>query len=127
MHAFLPLEHPFLQRHASHIHAALSCFDRLIFRGYLPICHRRGLLGWLHHLGVAYKDFKQFAPGLAERLLQHAKDVARAAGRPYQYLPTRQPKEELARQIAAREGIRQGLVCVFSCLETCRTFRAHYG
>jgi len=127
MHAFLPPEHPFLKRHASRIDGVLSCFDRIIFRGYLPICHQRGLLGWLHYLQVKYRDFKHFAPSLAERLLQHAKGLAKAAGRHYQYLPTRQPKEELARQIAARDGIRQGLVCVFSCLETCRTFRARYG
>ncbi len=127
MHASLSPEHPFLKRHAARIQGVLSCFDRLIFRGYLPICHRRGLLGWLHHLQVKYRDFKTFAPSLAERLLRHAKDAAKAAGRPYQYLPTRQPKEELARQIAAADGIGEGLVCVFSCLETCRTFRARYG
>lgn len=93
----------------------LCCFDRLIFRGYLPICHTRGLLRWLHQKGVKYRDFKRFAPQLAERLLQHAKDTAQRAGRPYQYQATRESKEELARQIAARDGIREGLVCVFSC------------
>jgi hypothetical protein len=105
----------------------LSCFDRIIFRGYLPICHVRGLLGWLHHLQIQYRDFKKFAPQLAERLVEHAKATAQAAGRLYEYQSTRQPKEELARQIAARDGIREGLVCVFSCMETCRTFRARYG
>jgi hypothetical protein len=127
MHALLSADHPFLKKHAAKITGVLSCFDRLIFRGYLPISHPRGVLGWLHQLGVNYTDFKTFAPKLAERLLQHAKDTAQAAGRPYRYLPTRQPKEELARQIAARDGIREGLVCVFSCLETCRTFRLRYG
>jgi len=126
VHAVLT-QHPFVRKHPGKIVGVLSCFDRLIFRGYLPICHVRGLLGWLHHLRVRYRDFKDFAPRLAERLLTHAKDMARAAGRPYQYLPSRQPKEELARQLAAQDGIRAGLVCVFSCLETCRTFRAHYG
>ena len=127
MHAFLPKDHAFVQKHAARISGVLSCFDRIIFRGYLPISHERGLSGWLHQLGVRYTDFKTFAPQLAERLLQHAKDMAQAAGRPYQYLPTRQSKEELAQQIAVRDGIRQGLVCVFSCLETCRTFRLRYG
>jgi hypothetical protein len=127
MHAFLPADHPFLGKHAAKIAGVLSCFDRVIFRGYLPICHPRGVLGWLHQLGVAYTDFKNFAPKLAERLLQHAKDTAQAAGRPYRYLPKRESKEELARQIAARDGITEGLVCVFSCLETCRTFRLRYG
>ncbi len=127
MHAVLAAEHPFLKKHAAKIRGVLSCFDRLIFRGYLPICHSVGLRGWLYQLGVQDADFKTFAPQLAERLLQHAKDTAAAAGRPYQYLPTRQSKEELARRIAARDGVSEGLVCVFSCLETCRTFRLRYG
>jgi hypothetical protein len=127
MHAVLPTDHPFLNKHTDKIANVLSCFDRLIFRGYLPICHTRGLYGWLHQLGVKYWNFKHFAPQLANRLLQHAKDMAENTGRPYQYLPTRQPKEELARRIAVRDGIREGLVCVFSCLENCRTFRLKYG
>lgn len=127
MHAFLSADHPFLTKHADKITGVLSCFDRVVFRGYLPISHPRGVLGWLHQIGVKYTDFKTFAPKLADRLLQHAKDTAQAAGRPYEFLPTRRPKEELARQIAARDGITEGLVCVFSCLETCRTFRLRYG
>jgi hypothetical protein len=31
-------------------------------------------------------------------------------------------KEELAREIAARDQIKEGLICVFSVLEPCRTF-----
>jgi hypothetical protein len=120
-------DHPFVRKHPDKIAAVLGCFDRVIFRGYLPICHVRGLHGWLHQRGVKYWNFKQFAPQLAERLLQHAKDTAAKAGRPYQYLAERVSKDELARQIAARDGVSEGLVCVFSCLETCRTFRLRYG
>src|SRR5262249_54712758 len=48
--------------------------------------------------------------------------LATETQRPYQYLtgPTR--KEELARQIAERDGITDGLVCIFSVLQPCRTF-----
>lgn len=126
MHAFLPADHPFLSKHGSRIGGVLSCFDRVIFRGYLPICHPRGLAGWMHQRGVRPGDFRTFAPGLAERLVAHAKARAAAAGRPYQHHAKREAKEELARAIAARDGIAEGLVCVFSCLETCRTFRLKY-
>jgi hypothetical protein len=126
VHAFLR-DHPFLDKHQAKIAAVLSCFDRIILRGYLPICHPGGVEGWLYHQQVPLKSFKDFAPKLAERLLNHAKQLAQSQQRPYQYLPTRQSKEELARQIAQRDGVREGLVCVFSCLETCRTFRLQWG
>ena len=31
-------------------------------------------------------------------------------------------KEEVARRIAARDKVEEGLVCVLSCVATCRTF-----
>ena len=34
--------------------------------------------------------------------------------------------EENARQLAERDGITEGLVCVYGAMETCRTFRVHY-
>jgi hypothetical protein len=34
-------------------------------------------------------------------------------------------KEELAREIAAQDGIRQGLIGVLTCVELCRTFDIH--
>jgi hypothetical protein len=127
MRACLPADHPFLHRHAGKIRAVLSSFDRVIYRGYLPICHPRGLAGWMYGRGVSIKDFRKFAPAIAERLLDHAKDLAARADRPYEFHAKRQEKEELARQIARRDHIDEGLVCVFSCLETCRTFRLKYG
>jgi hypothetical protein len=120
-------DHPFLFKHEDKIHAVLSCFDRVIVRGYLPICHPRGLMGWLHQQGLKYWKLKEFGPQIAERLLNHAKDLAKSQQREYRYLPTRQSKEELAREIATRDKITEGLVCVFSCLETCSTFRLKYG
>ena len=35
-------------------------------------------------------------------------------------------KEELARQIAKRDGIEEGLVCVLTTLEPCRSFSLHW-
>src|SRR5206468_6145733 len=58
----------------------------------------------------------------AERVKQHAIDVAKQEGRPFQYLQEKVRKEELAKEIAARDQIRDGLICVFSVLEPCRTF-----
>lgn len=53
---------------------------------------------------------KPFLLTQAERVKKHALSMAAAARRPYQYLsgPTR--KEDLARQIAERDGITEGLV-----------------
>src|SRR5207247_5553515 len=39
------------------------------------------------------------------------------------YLPSsKASKEELALQIVAQDGLKQGLICVFACVEPCQSF-----
>jgi hypothetical protein len=47
-------------------------------------------------------------------------------GRPVQSVASRgTSKEVLARDIAARDGITEGLICVLTCVEPCRTFEVY--
>lgn len=117
----------FVAKHADKITGVLSCFDRVILRGYLPFCHAMALEGFLNHHNILLKNFKTFAPQQAERLKAHAQAFAQQAGRPYQYLAKRTRKEELARRIAQADGVSAGLIAVFATLETCRSFRVAYG
>jgi len=112
----------FLAKHEKSIRGVLSCFDRVLFRGYVPLMSGYAMAEFLQLKQVQRRTLKAFLLTQAERVKQHALSMAAAAQRPHQYLtgPTR--KEELARQIAARDGITEGLVCVFSVLEPCRTF-----
>ncbi|OLC38950.1 MAG: hypothetical protein AUH28_01225 [Acidobacteria bacterium 13_1_40CM_56_16] len=48
--------------------------------------------------------------------------IAEQEGRPYVYLHEKLRKEDLAKEIAERDHIEQGLICVLSVLEPCRTF-----
>jgi len=69
---------------------------------------------------VQRRTLKSFLLSQAERVKKRALSMATEAQRPHQYLtgPTR--KEDLAQQIAERDGGTEGLVCVFSVLEPCR-------
>jgi hypothetical protein len=112
----------FVAKHQHVIRGVLSCFDRVLFRGYVPLMSGYAMAEFLKLKQVQRRTLKAFLLTQAERVKQHAFSVAAAAGRPYQYLsgPTR--KEDLARQIADRDGLTEALVCVFSVLEPCRTF-----
>src|SRR4029450_6895258 len=65
---------------------------------------------------------KGFLLRQAALLKDHARRMAQREGRPFQYFGERVRKEELARQIAERDRIHEGLVCVFSTLEPCRSY-----
>ena len=119
-------DQPFLRKHHDKIAGVLSCFDRLIFRGYLPLSYPQGLSGFLYQQHVLLKHFKDYAPQVAERIKQHVRRLVQDAGAPFQHLLTRQKMEEQARALARDKGMREGIVCGFSQLETCRTFRFEY-
>ena len=62
---------------------------------------------------------EKFSAGVKVR----AQQIAEQAGRPFVYVASGQAsKEELARQVMERDQIREGLVCVLSCVEPCQSF-----
>jgi hypothetical protein len=114
----------FLERHADRIVGVLSGFDRVLFRGsMLSISYVDGLGKCLATLRIRYDRFGAFVEGVSREIKQHAKRVAEEQGRPMIHLNSPSvSKEDLARQIAERDGITQGLIAVFTCVESCQSF-----
>jgi hypothetical protein len=114
----------FLERHRDRITGTLEGFDRVLFRGTLrSIAHVKGLQVFLYSQRVLMKDFGSYVLRLSERVVEHAKQQATELGRPYIYLPSsKDSKEEQALQIVQRDRIKQGLICVFACVEPCQSF-----
>ena len=117
----------FLRKHADKITSTLLCADRLIFKGYLPFTYPLGMESFLADHGILLKDFKEVAPKLALRVKEHAQQLAHQSGCTFRFLERKIRKEDLARQLAQQQGIREGLIAVFSNMETCPTFRILYG
>ena len=122
----ITLDHPFLRKHQDQISGVLSCFDRVILLGHLPLSYPAGLEGFLYRQKVLLKDFARYATSIAERVRDHVKALAQQAGAPYRNLPRKEPMEEQARRLAKAKDIRAGIVCAYSQLETCRSFRFEY-
>lgn len=117
----------FLDAFQDKISGVLHCFDRLIFHGHLPVSSPQGMEAFLGRQGLLLKDLKTFMPRQADRLKKHAQAVAEGAGRPFMYLDRPTRKEDKARALAEADAIDEGLVCVFTTLEPCRTFALRYG
>lgn len=117
----------FLDKHAAKISGVISCFDRMLFRGYLPIMSGYSMAQFLCQHEILYKDLKSFLLTHAGVLKDHAVEMARKAGRPYEYLASSGVrKEQRAREMAEADGIEEGLVCIFAQLEPCKTFSFRY-
>lgn len=117
----------FLERHGERIVGVLSGFDRLLFRGTLPSWeYVDGLGKVLNALGVRLKDFGGFAQRVSDEVKRHAEQFAARHKRPLLYLESAAiSKEETARQIMQQDGVQQGLICVLTCVEPCRTVQIH--
>jgi hypothetical protein len=114
----------FLRAVAGLVFGVLSGYDRLMFRGHLrQLSYVGGLRCYCHCNGVKYTEFNKHAQQQTERLIAASQAEAQRLDRPIEYL--RSPKlrkEDYARKIAARDGIRDGLIAVFSCVEPCSSF-----
>ena len=56
------MEH-FVTKHADKIHGTLSCFDRILFRGYLPFVSGAAMAAFLDRPGVRRPELKGFLSG----------------------------------------------------------------
>ena len=96
----------FVRKHEDRIHGVLSCFDRMLFCGYLPI-----MSGWsMAQLLKAHEiDSASVEPLLlsnAERVKARAVALAREHGRPFEYLGSKLRNEDAARNVPERDGTR---------------------
>jgi hypothetical protein len=115
----------FVQKFASLIVCVLSCFDRVIFKGHLSLSRAAELEKFVDCvLKVRRVDFlKKLAPQYAERLVEHAKKFANAAGRPYEFRKGKFKKDKWAERLLREQGVTQGLIGVLCTMETCPTFQ----
>jgi hypothetical protein len=114
----------FIRRHAAAVIGVISGFDRLRFRGtWRRVSTVAGLGSFMHHMEVLLKDAGQWMNDCTEQVKKASLKVADALGRPVQYVndPSAR-KEEIAREIGRRDGIKAGLVCVLTAVEPCCSF-----
>jgi hypothetical protein len=116
--------------HHQRVTGSLAMFDRMIFKGHLTALYKRdGARCFLWSQGVALKDFTAYAKATTERIANNARKLVTDAGRPvisFDHVKTRnrtQHKDELAKSIAERDGVTEGVICLISAVESCFSFQ----
>lgn len=117
----------FVLNHAEDVIGVLSGFDRLVFRGTIrQLAHLDGLESYLATMHVLLKDFGRHALAKSTQIKEAVQGAVEKLGRPVVYLPSSQTsKEQTARAIAERDGVRDGTICLLTCVEPCKTFEVH--
>lgn len=119
----------FLVKFASLISWVLSCFDRVIFKGHLPISRPFELENFVDYvLKMRRCDFMdRTAPQWSERLVEHSKRFAQQHGRPWAYYQGAIDKDDWAKQQLANAPVVVGLIGVLCVMEACPTFKLARG
>lgn len=115
----------FLAEHGADVTGVIRGYDRLRLRGSLRYLYQSSFMfRYLCEAGVRMKDFARFVGELTNRVCAGSAALAARYRRPMRYLEScADSKEELARHLAQRDKIEDGLVGIFSILEPCLTYR----
>lgn len=114
----------FLQKYANKVTGTLSGFDRLLFRGTIRMLSApQGIRSYLWHRRVLLTDFGKHVLEVTTQLKRAVIGAVEKAGRPVIHLTTaNQRNDVMAREIAKRDGVTKGIVCLFTVLEPCMSF-----
>lgn len=114
-----------LERYADKIVGVLGCYDRIVLNGTLTdIAHPDAMAAVLRHDGIRCFDLRDYVEPLREQIRQNAEQLAAHHRLTIRFLPNSDTrKEDLVAEILARRGRTPGLVCIFSAMETCTTYR----
>jgi hypothetical protein len=117
----------FIEKHKKNIIGVLSGWDRIVFRGTLRlVANLAGMYSYLAYRGILLKDFKEYAQHKTAQLIEASVAKTEQGGRPNQYLPSaRADKERIALDIASRDGVTEGLICILRTVEPCMTYQLH--
>ena len=111
------------------IKGVIEGFDRIIYKGIIRnICYPRGFQMFINGCGVLNKDYKEWIIKQSETIVKQAEDYSKHhTGTSIQYIPSVNiRKETLAHEQQKELSIKEGLIGVWSCVETCNTFKAAY-
>ena len=113
------------ERHAAQIAGVLGCWDRMLIFGTLPgVCFAGGMTSFLFDRKIRIFDYPKFAEPFRNRIRENAEQMAAGAGIQIEFIRKRNfRKEDRVQQILAKRGGQVGLVCIFSAMEPCSTYK----
>lgn len=114
----------FVAKYSAKLLGVISGFDRLVLKGTLrPLSYIAGMMNFLWEKQVLLKDFGCYAQGVSEQMKEASQREAQRLGRINRYVGSSQTrKDSMARAIAAKQDIQQGLICLLRTVEPCFSY-----
>ena len=118
-----------IERFSGLVKGTITGFDRIVFKGFiLPLMSAEGAMKFCGYNNILNKDYKKWmmkqTKCLIEAANQYGKDGCGQGIIPIRTWRTR--KEALAHKRQIDEKIENGLIGIWSCLESASSYRARY-
>src|SRR5436190_2390722 len=113
------------ERHGDQIAGVLGCWDRMLIFGTLAkICFAGGMTSFLFERNIRIFDYPRFAEPFRNRIRENAEKLAADSGVEIEFIRKRNfRKEDRVKQALAKRGEHPGLICIFSAMEPCSTYK----
>jgi hypothetical protein len=112
-------------RYAEKVSGVLSCFDRVVIQGTLPmLCYAQGMARYLSYKNIRIFDYPRFAEPLRDELRKNAEQLASENDLEIEFIRKKNfRKEKRIQEILKERGNLPGLVHIFSAMEPCQTYK----
>jgi len=114
------------EKYEKEILGELSCYDRLIINATPgKLGYGVGMTQFFYERGFRIFDFAEVFKPVTEGIKENAERIAKENGLEVEYIrkPNAFRKEDRIQEVIAKRGEHEGLVCIFSVLESSNTFK----
>lgn len=113
-------------KYADKISSVLTCYDRIIIQGVIPIwSYAQGITSFFKANGIPIFDFPDFCKPLTEQVRNNAALIAADNGIEIEFIRKVKAfrKDDRIRDIISKTGKSEGLVHIFSAMESCNSYK----
>ena len=114
------------EKYSDRINGTITCYDRIIIQGVIPNwSYADGMTGYFYSNGIKIFDYSKFCQPLTEQVRDNAERIAKEHGIKIEFIRRTQSfrKDDKIQKIIEEKGIAEGLVHIFSVMESCNTYR----
>lgn len=112
----------FLEKYKDNILGVVSCFDRIIISGTMPGWRYPGAMKFflLKHK-IKFVDYTKFAKSVRDKINAQMETLSAKTRVPIIYIrsPRLVNKENTVKKIISEKNLKQGIVAIFSIMESC--------
>jgi len=118
-----------LHRFGSLVKGVITGFDRIVFKGQIrPLLYAAGMQAFLSTHGVLNKNYKDWVTNQSKQIVEYADQYSQKifGCSPVYISSLNTRKETLAHDQQNKLGIETGLIGIWSCVESCNTYKSAF-